>query len=179
MTSTRIAQRIPNPVRRAFTLIELIAVMVVLAVLAGVALPKYFDVSDEAKRSAARGACGALKTAIENWRMNDAVVNGGSGSFPPNLDQVLETQDGNELLNPYWVSGMDVYNIDPGGPNKMLVQNKTIEVGLQNGWGSIWYNPDNGRIAFRVAEQATDQETIELFNYVNQTSITSLSQTTP
>ncbi|MCC7387995.1 MAG: prepilin-type N-terminal cleavage/methylation domain-containing protein [Phycisphaerales bacterium] len=35
-------------VRRAFTLVELIAVMVVLAVLAAVAVPRYFDHSEKA-----------------------------------------------------------------------------------------------------------------------------------
>ncbi|MCB9848953.1 MAG: type II secretion system protein [Phycisphaeraceae bacterium] len=165
--------------RRAFTLIELVAVMVVLAILGAVALPKYFDISDNARSSAARGACGNLKTAIENWRMNDAVVNGGSGSYPPTLDEVLETQDGNKLLNPYWDPRIPVYNIDHGGAAKMFMINKTIEVAVQNNWGSIWYNPDNGRVAFRVAEQATDQETLDLFNYVNECSVSSLSQTTP
>ena len=40
-----------NPVARAFTLIELIAVIVVLAILAGVAIPKYFDYAQNAKIS--------------------------------------------------------------------------------------------------------------------------------
>lgn len=40
-------------IRRAFTLIELIAVIIVLAVLAGVALPRFFDHRNEAYESVA------------------------------------------------------------------------------------------------------------------------------
>jgi prepilin-type N-terminal cleavage/methylation domain-containing protein len=48
-----------NPSRRpAFTLVELIAVIVVLAILAAVAVPKYFDYSTRAR---AASICGTLK----------------------------------------------------------------------------------------------------------------------
>jgi len=56
-----------------FTLIELIAVMVVLAVLAGVAIPKYFDYADRAKTSALQGALGGVRSGIANFRANEAV----------------------------------------------------------------------------------------------------------
>lgn len=51
----------------AFTLIELIAVMVVLAVLAGVAIPRYFNYADQAKTSAVQGALGGIRTGIANF----------------------------------------------------------------------------------------------------------------
>jgi prepilin-type N-terminal cleavage/methylation domain-containing protein len=66
--------------RRAFTLIELIAVIVVLAILSGVALPKFFDYSTKAKESACRGALGGVRSAIANFYSN-SVVNG-SPAYP-------------------------------------------------------------------------------------------------
>lgn len=60
---------------RAFTLIELIAVMVVLAILAGVAIPKMFDYSEQAKISAVKGTLGGVRSGIANFRAN-AAVNG-------------------------------------------------------------------------------------------------------
>jgi prepilin-type N-terminal cleavage/methylation domain-containing protein len=162
--------------RRGFTLVELIAVMVVLAILAGVAAPRFFSKTDEAKIAAAKGARAALAQAVVNWKMNDAVVNGGEGAWPPDLEDVLQNEGGDHLLNPWQPASMDIYNIDRGGENKLYMRNKTIE-SSNNRWGSIWYNPDNGRVMFRVPEQATTQQTIDLFNEVNQTNITSLRQT--
>lgn len=163
--------------RRAFTLVELIAVLVVLAILAGVAIPRYMSHRERAEVSAAKGARAALVTAVEHWRMNDAIVNGSEGGYPPNLDDMLETQDGNHLLNPYHDPEMPVYDIDRGGPNKLYMRHKTIERAVQSGWGSIWYNPDNGRVMFRVPEQSTNQATLDLFNEVNGTSVTGWNQT--
>ena len=67
--------------KKGFTLIELIAVIVVLAILAGVALPKYFDYADDAKRSATKGALGGVRAAIANWYANEAITSG-TPSYP-------------------------------------------------------------------------------------------------
>lgn len=55
---------------RGFTLVELIAVIVVLAVLAGVAVPKYFDHSSKAKRSAMAATFKAFQHAVAQYQMS-------------------------------------------------------------------------------------------------------------
>ena len=67
-------------VRTGFTLIELIAVVVVLAILAGVALPKYFDYAAQAKVSACKGALGGIRAGVANFYANAAVA--GSAAYP-------------------------------------------------------------------------------------------------
>lgn len=67
--------------RRAFTLVELIVVIVVLAILSGVAIPKYFDYVASAKESSTKATLGAVRSAIANFRAN-ALVSTGSEAFP-------------------------------------------------------------------------------------------------
>lgn len=66
--------------RSAFTLIELVAVIVVLAILAGVAIPKYIDYAANAKSSACKGILGGVRSAIANFYANSAVS--GTPTFP-------------------------------------------------------------------------------------------------
>ncbi len=66
--------------RTGFTLIELIAVIVVLAILGGVALPKYFDYAANAKVSATKGALGGVRAGIANFYANSALT--GTAGYP-------------------------------------------------------------------------------------------------
>jgi len=47
--------------KEGFTLIEIIAVLVVLGILAAVAVPKYLDIQDSARVKAAQGAIAEIK----------------------------------------------------------------------------------------------------------------------
>ncbi|MCX5688428.1 MAG: prepilin-type N-terminal cleavage/methylation domain-containing protein [Planctomycetota bacterium] len=69
-----------NVLARAFTLVELVAVIVVLAILAGVAIPKYIDYSASAKVSATKGILGGARSAIANFYANSAVS--GTPAYP-------------------------------------------------------------------------------------------------
>lgn len=73
--------------RKGFTLIELIAVIVVLVILAGVALPKYFDYSEAAKESAVKGALGGIRSGIANFYANSSIE--GEAAFPT-LAELIE-----------------------------------------------------------------------------------------
>jgi MSHA pilin protein MshA len=87
--------------RRGFTLIELIAVIVVLAILAGVALPKYFDYQEEARESACKGALGGIRAGIANFYADQAMS--GSARYPTTTELTTVGTTMQEALpeNPY------------------------------------------------------------------------------
>jgi MSHA pilin protein MshA len=66
--------------RLGFSLVELIAVMVVLAILAGVAAPRFFSYSTDAKSAALQGTLGGVRTGIANFFGNASIE--GTPAYP-------------------------------------------------------------------------------------------------
>lgn len=64
--------------QEGFTLIEVIAVLVILAILAAVAIPKYLDMADEARKKAAQGALAAAASDVVLKYSNDLLINNGN-----------------------------------------------------------------------------------------------------
>lgn len=93
---------------RAFTLIELIAVIVVLAVLAGVAIPKYLNMSDKAYLTNAKRFEAQLKEARTQYI-------GKVGKLPVSFNSWID-YDGNPDDNFDLVSSKEIRPLlaDPG-----------------------------------------------------------------
>jgi len=129
--------------RKGFTLIELIAVIVVLVILAGVALPKYFDYSESAKESAVKGTLGGVRSGVANFFANTSIE--GEATYPT-LDELLERGTVMQEpipANPY-KSGDKADDVreaewDPDNP----------PVAGNEGWA---YDPDTGRFWPNSAE---------------------------
>jgi prepilin-type N-terminal cleavage/methylation domain-containing protein len=127
-----------------FTLIELIIIIVVLGILAAVAIPKYQDITNEAKTSACKGALGSLRSGISIYYANQ-IVKTGTPTWPP-IDSMRRV--GTVIIqslpaNPYQLANRAPDSIVTG------VTKGTV-VGNRGGWaykpstGEIWANTTSG-----------------------------------
>jgi len=94
---------------KGFTLIELIIVIVILGIIAGVAVPKFIGLASSAKTAAARGVGGALSSTIAslhaNYLLNTTtydragIVSGTVFAGGINGDNIVTTGSGDAAMN--------------------------------------------------------------------------------
>lgn len=68
--------------RRGFTLIELIVVMAIVALLASIAAPRYFNSLQKSRETALRSSLATLRDAIDQFAAD-------KGRYPDTLDELV------------------------------------------------------------------------------------------
>ncbi len=142
-----------------FTLIEILIVAVLLAIFAAAVVPSLTSHDDDARVAAAFNLVRSIGRQIDRNRDSD-------GNFPARVEAA-------------WFQGykLPVNPLHPDHPN--TIQSDT-DLSGSGKWHPInkttvahpfWYNPANGAIRIRVPRQATDAETLALYNRANGTNV--------
>ncbi len=77
--------------RSGFTMIEILLVVVIIGILAGIAIPRMGGKTEKAKIAQAKANITALGMAVQEYEM----IN---GNYPPNLDALLDESKGGPFM---------------------------------------------------------------------------------
>jgi general secretion pathway protein G len=125
--------------RRGFTLVELLVVIVILSMLAGIVAPKFFGQIEKARYDSCRAKMQPIESAIDTFLLN-------TGEYPANLDELVTDPGLPGWAGPYLKSSQLLdpwdrpYDYDPyGGPDGGVLLISYAADGIQGGDG---YNAD-------------------------------------
>ncbi len=95
------AFRIPHSaLRGGFTLVEIMLVVIIIGVLAGMVLPRFAGRTEEAKKARARADVAAIGMALDLYELD-------LGEYPEKLNQLVEQPSGSkEWRGPYLKKGV-------------------------------------------------------------------------
>jgi len=77
--------------KSGFTMIEIILVVVIIGILAGIAIPRMGGKTEKAQISQAKSNIVALSMAVQEFEMMN-------GTYPPSLDQLLDESKGGPYM---------------------------------------------------------------------------------
>ena len=94
--------------KKGFTLVEMVIAIVILGILASVAIPKFYNLSSDAKSAACKSSLGTVRSSIAAYYAYTASPSGGASATWPTLTQLTDSSTVLETAlpdNPYSTSG--------------------------------------------------------------------------
>jgi len=109
-----VLRQAPRTTRSAFTLLEVLVVVAIIVMLAGVGGYYLLQRYEDAKVSTARINCASLSEAVEQYKINN-------NNYPPSIDALTQPQPngGSAFVPPDKIKDPwgKVYRLDPNGPH--------------------------------------------------------------
>ena len=146
-----------------FTLIELLIVVVIITILTAIVIPNIRDVNDETKLTVAQTSVRAIQKQIDIHKTK-------TGQYAATLQ--IEWFRGYKIpKSPY----------GPGNGNPVFYASNLAKLHPDfkdnKNHTPYWYNSKNGLVRIRVPLQATNAETLALYNAANSSNIPDLNYT--
>ena len=140
--------------RKGFTIIELLIVISVIAILVGIALPRFKGMRDEGNISKAKGELRTLQSAVESYRIHNGAYPAAGAAWEAALTGATPQIVSATMDDPFAASGTQyllvlsngttgnfyaIYSVGPGGNGYVaVVDNTTGAVTEANGSSCIY-----------------------------------------
>ncbi|WP_084288514.1 prepilin-type N-terminal cleavage/methylation domain-containing protein [Desulfovermiculus halophilus] len=120
-----------SPAQQGFTLIEIIAVLVILGILSAVAVPKFMDMRDEARQKGLESLVSAAQSNLHMaFARNLLTENGNQTAAFQNINSTVC----NQISADGWLTDATIDCSDPSGENDITI---TAEYGDYNATGTF------------------------------------------
>jgi general secretion pathway protein G len=157
-----------TPSSSAFTLVEVVIVVLIIGILAAVAVPKLVDTRDDVIASAIMTSLDVIQDQIDAHYQTD-----GSGNYPATIEASWFT-GGKVPKHPQNGAGIPPVQVT-NSPGTLHPTSKCLKAGVPGAW---WYNSAEGVVRARVSERSSEGATLQFYNRVNDSQEASVGNYT-